>query len=385
MLIARFPPTLAGAEIQCYKLCCWLAQEGHQVTVLTQKPTPELPAYERVQGFDVIRFSTWGTTFTSSLWYGLRAFWYLIHHDRFDILHAHMIASPAMVANLAVRFTKTPALVKITGARQTGDFGTSRRYALGRLKLWLFKRGDPYVVCPSEETFEEARSFGIPPNRLFYIPNGIDARYFMTSQEPQQSLRQKLQWPQDALVAIYVGRWARGKGVETILDLWEKGSAQPEFPWHLAMILSGPPPADIADRIRLLKGRVYTAVAVTDPLPYYQASDLAILLSEGEGVSNFLLEAMACGLPALTTQAAALPDTEGEKTGTYTLGNEKTALEGISLLMDMSQRRERLAILARTAQAHIKENYTLDYVGQSYVALYREMQRDAAIRRLRMV
>src|ERR1039458_1185235 len=303
MLIARFPPTLAGAEIQCYRLCCELAQHGHHVTVLTQKPIPTLPAYERVEGFDVVRFPTWGTTFTSSLLYGLRALWYLIFHDRFDILHAHMIATPAMVAKVASRLLKTPVLVKITGARQTGDFGPSRRYALGRLKLWLFWRGNPYVVCPSEETFEEARSFGIPSDRLSYIPNGIDTRYFQTSHEPKPVLRRQVQWPQEALVAIYVGRWAQGKGVEKIFDLWEKGVAERGFPWHLAMILSESPPDRIAARIERLKGRVHMAIRVADPIPYYQASDLAILLSEGEGVSNFLLEAMACGLPTLTTGA----------------------------------------------------------------------------------
>jgi glycosyltransferase involved in cell wall biosynthesis len=374
MLIARFPPIMAGTEIQCYRLCCWLAQQGHHVTVLTQKHAPDLPAYERVEGFDVVRFPTWGGTFTSSLWYGLRTLYYLIRHDRFDVLHAHMIATPAMVASLASLILRTPVIVKITGARQAGDFNTSRRYALGRVKLWFFRRTNPYVACPSKETFEEARVFGIPSEKLSYIPNGIDTLEFPVPSESKHLLRQKLQWPTECLMAIYVGRWAEGKGIEKILDLWEMGALQSDFVWHLALVLSLPPPPEIADRIDILKERVHAAIAVADPLPYYKASDLAILLSDGEGMSNFLLEAMASGLPTLTTEAAAFPDAEGEKTGTYTLQNENALQEGLSFLVDISQRRERLLTLGLASQTYIKEKYTLDHVGKCYLSLYRHMK-----------
>ena len=116
MLISRFPPVFGGAEIQCSRLSIWLAKNGHEVTVLTEKSSPEQPDQERVQNVDIIRFRTWGQGRMSSVVYGLKAAHYLFTHRGFDILHAHMIATPAMAASLAAFFLRTPVLVKVAGA-----------------------------------------------------------------------------------------------------------------------------------------------------------------------------------------------------------------------------------------------------------------------------
>jgi len=374
MLIARFPPTLGGAEIQCSRLSGWLARNGHDVVVLTEKSIPDQPDRERVDGFDVIRFGTWGGLPWSSLGYGIKALSYLLTHKDFDVLHAHMIATPAITASLAGLILKVPVLIKVTGGRRTGDFSTSQSSFLGQVKLWLVKRGHSRVVCPSQETYQEAKSFGIPPERLSYIPNGVDTAYFSPAISLKSRLRSSLQWSESALVAIYVGRWAKGKGVETLLDLWEAGASRPDFPWHLALVLSDPAPEAMAKRIQRLQGRIHTAYGVMDTRPYYQAADLAILLSEGEGLSNFLLEAMSCALPTLTTAAAALPDAEADKTGTHTLPpNAQAATESLTYLTQLAKQINRLATLGEAARRHIDKNYSLDQVGLSYLTLYKNM------------
>lgn len=125
-----------------------------------------------------------------------------------------------------------------------------------------------------------------------------------------------------------------------------------------------------------LKDNILTAYGVSDPAPYYQAADLAMLLSEGEGLSNFLLEAMASGLPTITTAAAALPDSRGEQTGAYIIPNtpamKKTALE---YLLKLEKEPSNLAEMGKRARRHIESTYSLDRAGQSYLSLYQGMIR----------
>jgi len=374
MLIARFPPVVGGTEIQCCRLSLWLARNGHEVVVLTERSSPELARRERRDGFEIIRFRTFGHPPWSSFFYGIQAFFWLLRQARFDILHAHMIATPAILAMAASRLKQTPVLIKIAGGRRTGDLDTSRQYWLGRMKLRLLKAANPFVVCPSRETCQEAGALGIPAERLCYIPNGVDTDSFKPAIELKRALRASCRIPEDALVAIYVGRWAKGKGVDTLLDLWEEGVTRSEFRWHLVLVLPEPPPSPMAERIEHLKQRIHTAYGVRDTATWYQASDLAVLLSEGEGLSNFLLEAMACGLPALTTEAAALPDARGEESGTYTVtAGTKAVQEALSFLTRMAGRADDLLRMGRASREHIEKNYSFQKVGSAYLSLYQKM------------
>jgi glycosyltransferase involved in cell wall biosynthesis len=366
MLSARFPPTLGGAEIQCYRLSQWLARHGHEVLVLTEKSNSQETTSERVEGFQVIRFRTWGPLPFSSICYGLQALFYLLRNRRFDVLHAHMLATPAMVA-LAVKFMyRTPVLIKITGRQQLIH---------ARLKWWFVKLMKPYVVCPSQNLLKEVLSVGIPADTLFYGPNGVDAEHFKPSVSSGTVIPSPLPWSRNLPTAIYVGRWAKGKGVEKILDVWEKGVLQSEFPWHLVMILSSKPSDELASRLKRLEGRVYVAIDIKDPLPYYQASDLAILLSESEGMSNFLLEAMACGIPTLTTAAAALPESSGVLGGTCTIPtSEDTVSAALRHLLDLAKNNEKRLSMSRCAREFIEQRFAFDRIGPSYLDLYRKMQ-----------
>jgi glycosyltransferase involved in cell wall biosynthesis len=163
-----------------------------------------------------------------------------------------------------------------------------------------------------------------------------------------------------------VGRWAAGKGIENLLTVWEKASGL--FPWTLLLVVNSQPPKDQQARIRKLGESVCVIVGSNDPLPYYQVSDLAILLSENEGLSNFLLEAMSSGLPLLTSYGAAIGSEERARTwGWLTDGR----IDDILSVLQSIQAGD-LASKGANARAEVLNAYSSAKVAEQYEALYHE-------------
>lgn len=374
MLISRFPPVVGGAEIQCFRLSRWLAAKGHRVIVLTERFPKNLPAMQTIDGVEVHRFPTIGQPPISSFVYCIQALRFLLRQTNYHLLHAHMISSPAILALLVKKIKGTPVLVKIAGGRITGDLGTSRSSLLGHCKLRLFQKNKPAVVCPSPETAQEAITLGIPQTHVSHIPNGVDLNRFKpASPSEQRNARADSALPHEGLIALYVGRWAVGKGVDHVLRVWEAGHVLSDFKWTLLLVLPERPPFELQKRISSLGSRVHMKISVSSVEPLYSASDAAMLLSEGEGLSNFLLEAMGSGLPVICSQAAAPTDTTLEdgiliapKTDTFTQG----ALNHLNTLAKNLQRMKQLGLNARRTA---ERRFSLDRIGEEYLQLYRSL------------
>jgi glycosyltransferase involved in cell wall biosynthesis len=304
MVISRFPPAIGGTEIQCRELSETLNQRGQQVQVVTERYDPQLPGNETINGVQVIRLSSRGARPLASFLFSLRLFIWLIKNKDFDIVHAHMLAGPAIAALLAGKLLGKPVIVKIAGAGPTGDLGTSKTRRRGQFKLWLFKQFACFVTCPSPITFRELQSLGVSGNYLRLVPNGVNTTRFKPADQ-QKPMRDPL--------AIFAGRWTEGKGVEQLLAVWEAAQKRPEFRWSLQLLLHESSNGPRQARLDALRSRVHWQAGIKDPRPFYQEADLAILLSENEGLSNFLLEAMASGLPLMTSPAAAVgPENESD-------------------------------------------------------------------------
>jgi len=370
MLISRFPPHIGGTEIQCFRLSRALVSRGHEVRVLTEGSSGQ-PAESVVDGVRIRRFCVVGKPPFSSFLYAMKCLAYLVTHRNVDVLHAHMIATPAVVAIGAGSVLRIPVLVKVAGARQTGDIGTSRRLMRGRLKLWLFKKLARFVVCPSDETIQELKALGLPDDRLHKIPNGVDISRFSPEEEGSRiALRERLGLPADRLIAVYAGRWAEGKGVETLLGIWRDGLNRPSWRWDLLLLVSEPLSQGQREQLKTLNGHAHMQFKIEDPAPYFKTSDLAVLLSKGEGISNFLLEAMACGLPTLTSETAALSKSPERMDWGFVVDDSHQAL---AVLEQLERNAELGAEKGARARKKIEQEFSIDEVAQGYETLYKRM------------
>jgi glycosyltransferase involved in cell wall biosynthesis len=377
MVISRFPPFIGGTEIQCYRLSRALAARGHRVVVITELPGASLSTEENVEGIRVVRLHTSGHPPFSWFSFGFRLMKRLRSEEPFDILHSYMIAMPALATLGYGQKVNRPVLVKIAGADKTGEIYTSQQTPLGLLKFYLFKRWSQFIACPSVQAVRELENLGIKSKKIYLIPNGIDVeRFTPISKEEKQSLRKTWGLQGEDLIAVYAGRPAAGKGVDTLLSMWAQAASQPHFHWKLIVLLAaeGELRKEYEDKFRMMTDRVLVVFNEKDVQRYYQAADVALLLSRGEGLSNFLLETMACGLPHIVTPPAAVTEEPRRQEWSWVMDSEgDPGRQAFDLLMTLEKDPDLLSRKGAAARKTAEENYSIQRTTDAYEKVYQEM------------
>lgn len=135
-------------------------------------------------------------------------------------------------------------------------------------------------------------------HRSTVLPNGVDVTQFREGNRDEA--RERLKLPRESRVALYVGRPEYAKGFDHILEL-ARAMKQVLFV-SVSAATSGP------ENLRF-----YSDVPHERMPLLYAAADVFLLPSRYEGFNLSLLEAMACGLPAVTS-AAGYPFARGAET-----------------------------------------------------------------------
>jgi glycosyltransferase involved in cell wall biosynthesis len=114
---------------------------------------------------------------------------------------------------------------------------------------------------------------------------------------------------------------------------------------------------------------------VEDAARFLQASDLFILPSSTEGLSNSLLEAMSTGLPVLATSVGGTPDVIRHEVDGYLVppDDQQALMQGVLRLLGDEKLRARLG---KNGHHRILSNYSLDSVADRLGNLYMKLLRD---------
>ena len=219
------------------------------------------------------------------------------------------------------------------------------------------------VICNSEMVRREiAQRFGTPGERLVLIRNAVDGAVFHPGlrAEMRSAVRQQLALPQEAPVMLHVGSGFERKGVAALLEALAAARSRP-----FAVIVGRDKRSSAyqAKARRLgIAGRVRFVGSVSDVRPYYASADGFVLATLYDPQPNAALEAMACGLPVVTTPTCGAAELlrEGES------GYVRDALDvaGIAAALDhladapsaaAMVKREREAVAPHTPEAMARE------------------------------
>lgn len=293
------------------------------------------------------------------------------HRKRYDIVHFHGASLPLFFALPFLKWMGKKVVAKVAAANLGTEAGSlsGRYWFLGALLASLMRRADAFVAI-SEEIREGLIRDGVSPQRIHRIDNFIDTSlFFPPGPEEKDHLMEELGY-RGKLLVLYSGRLVPRKGVEYLLIAWKEITVEhPDA--RLLLLGDGPLLGSLAEMTEHLEisDTVRFAGRIGDVPRYLRAADLFVLPSMQEGMPNSLLEAMACGLPAVATRIGGVVDVAGERGCAWLVepGRWESLREGMGKMLSEIDLRNRISAAALDT---IRENYSLESRVNRYLDLY---------------
>jgi glycosyltransferase involved in cell wall biosynthesis len=230
----------------------------------------------------------------------------LLARGQADLLHLHVGGGSSFYRHMLYlalgRLAGAPVLLHwhLPGAGDAQGAGLPGG-AQRRLARWAINRAARVIVLAPAWAGALAALSGQPDagRRIVVLPNPVDCdRIYPPSDAAQRR----------SDVVLFLGDFSQRKGVRDLL------AAAPAVlqrqPAACFVIAGGPPPADVAAQAEALGAAVRFPgfVRGADKLRWLQEASLLALPSYAEGLSVAVLEAMAAGLPVVTTPVGGVPD-----------------------------------------------------------------------------
>ena len=363
MVIPTFlPQVVGGAQSQVLRLSVALKRNyAVEPWILTQR-LDGASAEDIIASIQVRRVSSW----RYPIGFLLSGFAQLIR-DRPNIVHVHTMFSPSLLAILAGQFNRTAVVVRAPSAKQI------RRFFLKPFSKRLATCVDAFVAL-TPELEQVYLQHGVSAQRIWRIPNGIDTEeYSYVPDDARRHIRQRLGIPPHAFVLSFAGRLIEEKNIEMLLQAWSSASGDISVA-HLYLMGDGPKGyrlRALSESLGIANSVIFLGELTADEVrKYIAASDVFVLPSKGEGMSNALLEAMATGTAAIVTESAATQSlVEHRRTGlrVNTVAELEQAI--VTLFRDRALR-ERMRLAARR---NVEERFSIQHVARLHVELYHQL------------
>jgi len=240
--------------------------------------------------------------------------------------------------------------------------GTMKFYPIG-MQSFVARRLDGVLTSSETSARQIVEDFGVRPDRLRNVLNGLDTDLFRPSDDV----------PKSETEILCVGRASDpNKGIRTLIE------ALARLPEHVRLTLvDDDRPGNevhpwarefgVADRLQLT-GRVETEELIR----LYRRAALVVVPSRYEGFGLPAVEAMACGTPVVATRAGALPEILALTGGGLEVDRDdpESIADGIRRLLEHAEARH---VMAKRARQLVVEHLSWPRIAQATAGVYADV------------
>ncbi len=303
LVLEQFDPPRGGLEQWTSQFAARLAERGHEVHVLAEHFGPQSRAMpiiphllprvrSRIAFAEAAQARLW--SLSPDVIHDMGSGWYC------DVFQPHGGSWTSLTQRKRLYLPRWLRPLKREVDRllpRHREYGTllSRQYA---------DNGQILVALSQSVAADFQRFHGVSPKRIRLIYNGVDTARFSPTRraEYRQTVRRRLGVDDDTVLLLIVTHNFRLKGVPTLLRVMRRLRKSPH-PIHLAVVGGKHLGSYVWAARRLGVARTVTFVgSVDDTVPYYAAADVYVHPTFYDACSLVVLEALASGLPVVTTR-----------------------------------------------------------------------------------
>ncbi|SOD18066.1 N-acetyl-alpha-D-glucosaminyl L-malate synthase BshA [Pedobacter xixiisoli] len=300
-------PTFGGSGVVATELGKALANQGHQVHFITYSQPARLDFFSAnlfyhevaVRDYPLFDYAPYESALASKLVD-------VVRFEQLDILHVHYAIPHASAAFMAKQILATYGInIPFVTTLHGTDITLVGKDATYKPVVTFSINQSDGVTTVSEDLKEDTyRHFEITKD-IKVIPNFIDFNRF--SLQPKDHFKKAIA-PNNERILIHTSNFRKVKRTEDVIKMFHK--VLQKIPSKLLMVGDGPERSaneqlcrelDISDHVRFLGKQD----AVEEIL---SVSDLFIIPSENESFGLAALEAMACKVPVISSNAGGLPE-----------------------------------------------------------------------------
>jgi N-acetyl-alpha-D-glucosaminyl L-malate synthase BshA len=313
--ISQYLPRVGGLELIVSDLASRLANEGHDIHVVTEQ-FGDTPENEVIDGVNIHRFKA------SKLRAPLAANWILamyrkikdvVKEHEIQVLHAHFAKTESVVATRVGKKFNLPVITTGHGSDLMFEFDgfCSTKWSRTWVKYGL--EHSNYITTVSNALKQNAVKLGIDDKKIRVIHNWLDpGKYNLPSTSTITEIRKDLNW--DSNIILTSRRLVKKNGVDLLIE--SMNQLDPELEAKLVIIGNGPEKEVLKTQAENVKIHDIEFIDFTD-FPNYvkmlNACDLYVVPSRWEGFGMVVLEAWASGTPVIGTKVGGIPEIINDK------------------------------------------------------------------------
>ncbi|WP_172250470.1 N-acetyl-alpha-D-glucosaminyl L-malate synthase BshA [Saccharibacillus deserti] len=297
-------PSLGGSGVVATELGKLLAEKGHEVHFITHSIPFRLGAFHKnihyheveVSDYYVFRYPPYDLSLASKMAQ-------VVKREKLDILHVHYAVPHAVCAYLAKQMVGDDLKI-VTTLHGTDITVLGQDVTLKDLIALAINRSDA-VTAVSADLVQQTRE-------ALEITRGIDLTYNFIDKRvyyPREvsGLRSEFAAP-DEKILMHISNFRPVKRVPDVIEVFDRVNR--EMPSKLLLVGEGPDMPKVQSKIRELglEDRVHFLGKQDEIAQVISLADLLLLPSEKESFGLVALEAMACGVPTVGSEAGGIPE-----------------------------------------------------------------------------